>query len=223
MFTAEKQGHPAELLPFTEKRLVVLPELPAGALRSDFLKTVTGGDSISVRGMHQNPRTESPSATLFFSANELPTIRFVDNALKRRLLIWPMDTKPDKIDWTLKDTLKGPEHLGGAVSWLQEGLVKGARLGGQPPPIPKAVAEATETYFQEADNVGQWVEARTTDGGETRSSALYKNFCDWCEVKKRKPLSEQSFSLWMGRNYTKTKKRDGSYYPLTISQVNMGL
>ena len=50
VFTSEKDSHPAELLPFIDKRLVILPELSRGALRSDLLKTVTGGDSISVRG-----------------------------------------------------------------------------------------------------------------------------------------------------------------------------
>ena len=81
VFVSEKDCHPAELLPFINNRMVILPELPIGALRSDLLKTVTGGDSISVRGMRQNPRTETPNATLWFSANELPSIRMVDNAL----------------------------------------------------------------------------------------------------------------------------------------------
>ena len=98
LFTTEGDQHSAELLPFVNKRLVVLPELPRGALRSDILKAVTGGDSISVRGMRQNPRTETSTATLFFSANEMPSIRLVDEALKRRLLVWPFDHKPTKID-----------------------------------------------------------------------------------------------------------------------------
>ena len=87
VFTSEREQHPAELLPFTEKRLVVLPELSQGALRSDLLKTLTGGDSISVRGMRENPRTVTPKATLMFTCNELPSINLVDNAIKRRLLI----------------------------------------------------------------------------------------------------------------------------------------
>ena len=97
VFTSEKDSHPAELLPFVDKRLVVLPELPLGALRSDLLKTVTGGDSISVRGMRQNPRTETPSANLMFSCNELPSIRLVDNALKRRLMVWPFNNVPESL------------------------------------------------------------------------------------------------------------------------------
>ena len=46
VFTSEKESHPAELLPFINKRIVILPELPRGALRSDLLKTVSGGDAI---------------------------------------------------------------------------------------------------------------------------------------------------------------------------------
>ena len=115
IFVDEKANHPAELLPFVNHRLVVLPELPRGALRSDLLKTVTGGDAISVRGMRQNPRTETPAATLMFSCNELPSIRMVDNALRGRIMIWPSDNQPTKIDPTLGSRLQEPEHLAGVV------------------------------------------------------------------------------------------------------------
>ena len=141
----------------------------------------------------------------------------MDNALRRRLLIWPMDTRIKKIDLKLQDTLKSPEHLGGIVKWLMEGMGKLGRLDGQPLPIPASVQAATEQYFSEADNVGQWSKARTTDGGETLSSVLYASFFEWCETKKRKPLAERSFSLWLGRHYTKKRSRDGSLSPLTVS------
>ncbi len=149
VFVSEKDNHPAELLPFTQKRLVVLPELPRGALRSDLLKTVTGGDAISVRGMRQNPRTATPTATLMFSANELPSIRLVDNALRRRLLIWPFDYCPETIDHHLEDKLTSPKHIGGVVGWLQAGIIKYVRIqnAGEDMPLPAAVVDATERYF----------------------------------------------------------------------------
>ena len=78
VFTSEKNSHPAELLPFVNNHLVVLPELPNGAFRSDLIKVVSGGDAIGVRGMRQDPRTEQPKATMWFSANELPTMRMVE-------------------------------------------------------------------------------------------------------------------------------------------------
>ena len=221
VFVSEKETHSAELLPFTDKRLVVLPELPRGALRSDLLKVVTGGDAISVRGMRQNPRTETPTATLYFSANELPSIRLVDGAIKRRLLIWPFDTQPAKVDVQLGAKLVSQEHLGGVVSWLVDGLKEYVRTlaSGEPMPVPAAVANATAEYFKETDNVGQWRDACIEDGGETISGVLYQSFNGWCEGQKRKPLSERSFGLWMGRNYERIHTRKGNAYPVSIMEV----
>ena len=219
VFTSEKDSHPAELLPFVDKRLVVLPELPLGALRSDLLKTVTGGDSISVRGMRQNPRTETPSATLMFSANELPSIRLVDNALKRRLLVWPFNTVPDTIDLALGDKLASEEHLGGVVTWLVGGIRAYLRIlhTGADMPIPDAVANATADYFRDADTVGQWADASLIDGGETLAASLYLSFKAWTEGRGRKALSERSFGLWMGRHYDRQRSKAGNVYPVTIN------
>ena len=221
VFTSEKEFHPAELLPFVDKRLIVLPELPRGALRSDLLKVVSGGDSISVRGMRENPRAAKPTATLFFSANELPSIRLVDNALKRRLLIWPFDHKPAKVDVRLGGNLLQEEHLSAVVQWLVDGLKAYVRIlaSGAPMPIPAAVANATAEYFLEADNVGLWRDACLEESGETSSSILYDSFVTWCEGGKRKPVSERAFGLWMGRNYARIRTRDGSAYPVSIMEV----
>ena len=218
VFTSEKDTHPAELLPFIDKRLVVLPELPKGALRSDLLKTVTGGDSISVRGMRQNPRTATPEATLMFSANELPSIRMVDNAIKRRLMIWPFDHQPVKVDAQLIAKLATPEHLGNVVQWLITGLEKYVRIldAGNEMPIPDAVANATAEYFDEVDTIAQWAEACVDLEGETLAATLYQSYRAWCETASRKSLSERSFGLWLSRHYTKRRIGAGNLYPVRV-------
>ena len=218
IFVDEKANHPAELLPFVNHRLVVLPELPRGALRSDLLKTVTGGDAISVRGMRQNPRTETPAATLMFSCNELPSIRMVDNALRGRIMIWPFDNQPTKIDPTLGSRLQEPEHLAGVVGWLLAGLTKYVKIrnAGDDMPIPPAVQEATENYLAEADIIGQWADACTVDGGETQSALLYSSYSGWCQSRHRRSISETSFGLWMGRHYYRKRGRGGSTYPVSL-------
>lgn len=219
VFVSEKDNHPAELLPFTQNRLVVLPELPLGALRSDLLKAVTGGDAISVRGMRENPRTATPSATLMFSANELPSIRLVDNALRRRLLIWPCDNAPVKVDLQLGGKLASEEHIGGVVAWIVTGIQKYLRTlhEGLDMPIPDRVRDATETYFQEADNVGQWADACLEEGGETLAANLYASFAAWCAGRGRKPLSEKTFGLWMGRHYERRHTKSGNLYPVSVN------
>ena len=223
VFTSEKEQHPAELLPFVEKRLVVLPELPRGALRSDLLKTITGGDSISVRGMRQNPRTETPSATLMFSANELPSIRLVDNAIRRRLMIWPCDNVPATVDEFLGEKLASPQHLGGMVSFLINKLHKVLRLrgAGESIPIPAVVTAATDAYFNEADVIGQWLDYACVEEGETISTVLYGSFSAWCHGRNRRPVNETSFGLWMGRRYDRRRTNRGVFYPVRLAGVEL--
>ena len=174
-----------------------------------------------LRGMRENPRTETPTATLFFSCNELPSIRLVDGAIKRRLLIWPFDSQPAKVDVQLGAKLVSEAHLGGVTSWLVDGLKSYVRIlaSGEPMPIPAAVAAATAEYFLEADNVGQWRDACVDETGETSTSALYASFAAWCDSGKRKALSERSFGLWMARHYTKRHTRNGNVYPVSIQKV----
>ena len=219
LFTDEGSFHSAEQLPFVNARLVILPELPRGALRSDLLKTVSGGDAISVRGMRENPRTETPTATLFFSANELPEIRLVDEALKRRLLVWPFDHKPDKIDVQLGSKLVSEDELPGVVAWLVEGLTEVIRLrtAGEPLPIPAKVAATSEEYFHDVDDIGVWRDACIEEGGETANKELYASFKRYCATVGVFPLSSRSFGLKMTRLYP-DKRRDtkGIIYPVTI-------
>ena len=96
LFTDRVGQHPANLLPLIENHFVVAPELAAGSLKSDLLKTASGDDLITVRSMRQNPRTESVRASIWFSCNELPNMRVVDKSIRRRLLIWPFNHVPKR-------------------------------------------------------------------------------------------------------------------------------
>ena len=222
LFTDEGSSHSAELLPFVNARLVVLPELPRGALRSDLLKAVTGGDSISVRGMRENPRTEVPTATLFFSANELPSLRMVDEAIKRRLLVWPFDKKPDEIDVLLGHKLVNKSNLPGVVTWLVDGLrlVLKLRANDTPFTIPAKVKNATEAYFDEVDHVSAWRTACLADTGETYYKTLYASFEQYCKKESLPTLESRSFGLRMTRHYP-NKRRDakGIIYPVTLKRI----
>ena len=218
LFTSEKDSHPAELLVFTTKRMVILPELPRGALRSDILKTVSGGDAISVREMRANPRTEIPTATLWFSCNELPGIRMVDEAIKRRLLVWPFEKKPATIDVQLGQKLVGPAHLGGVVTWLVEGQdrVLSLRAKGTPLPLPVKVIKATEEYFDEVDLYAAWAEECLAETGETASKELFVSYKAYSEKNDRKASGERSLYLWLGRHYDKRRTKKGSIYPVMV-------
>ena len=121
----------------------------------------------------------------------------VDNAIKRRLLIWPFDHQPANVDTSLGAKLVSPAHLGGVLEWLIVGMQKAIRYveAGLDMPIPETVANATADYIQEVDYIGQWFEVCTAECGETSANVLYGSYIAWLEKLNRKPLSERAFGL----------------------------
>ena len=216
VFTSDKDNHPAERIPFMTYHLVLLPELPAGVLRSDLLKDISGGDMISYRGMRENPRDGQPLATLVFSANELPVLQSVDFAIKRRLLVWPMDHRADTPDTQLTAKLTTDDNLGAVVSWLKDGLTRYLEhvAAGEPLPIPTRVQEATDEFFDNADTLDRWAEECLQEGMMTQSSVLHAHHVAWCEGRKRKPKTLWAVGSWLSRHYKRQTIDSKSFYPV---------
>ena len=219
IFTAQRGSqHPVMLAPFIDAHFTILPELANGALRSDILKAVTGADSISFREMHGRPQTVKPNATLWFTANELPAPTSVDQAIKRRVMVWPMDAIPKRENIGLGATLQSPQHLGGVLRWVLDGAkryaeyeAKGERL-----PIPEKVQLANDEYFNEVDTVGAWLEACTVDTGETSAKDLYNSYTEWAEGESVFVSKRRAWGLYMSRKLTRQHTREGDVYPIGI-------
>ena len=220
VFTSDRDNHPAERIPFMQYHLVLLPELPAGVLRSDLLKDISGGDTISYRGMRENPREGQPLATLVFSANELPALPSVDFAIKRRLLVWPMDNRADTPDTQLTAKLTSEDSLAAVVAWLQDGLTRYLQLvaAGEPLPIPERVQEATDAFFDSADTVDRWAEECLQEGALTQASVLHAHHVAWCEGRKRTPKSLRVVGSWLLRHYKRTEVNGRVFYPVSPKQ-----
>ena len=215
---AHQSQHPAALLPFIDHNIVVLPEMKGGTFKSDILKTVVACDAISVRGMRENPRTETPSATLWFSANEMPVTRTIDNALKRRLLVWPFNNKPQREDTGLVNALHEDDHLAGVLGWLMIGAKQYAKLAdtGQMPTIPDAVKRATEEYFNDVDWVGRWITDNCDETGATTAKMLYADFRKWSAEQGVTPLSRKQWGGSMSKRYERVHRGTGDVYNLNI-------
>ena len=104
------------------------------------------------------------------------------------------------------------------VGRLLAGLTKYVKMRnmGDYMPIPPAAQEATENYLAEADIIGQWADACTVDGGETQSADLCRSYSGWRQSRNRRPISETSFGLWMGRHYYRKRGKGGSTYPVSL-------
>ena len=95
-----------------------------------------------------------PQFKLDISGNHKPSLRSVDEAIRRRFNLIPFTvTIPEEErDPELGDKLKA--ELPGILAWAIQGCLIWQAEGLSP---PKAVTEATEAYLQAEDSVSAWI------------------------------------------------------------------
>jgi len=156
VFTESKHDrHPTELAALRGARLVVAQETDEGRKWAEAkIKALTGGDPITARFMRQDFFTFLPKFSLIIAGNHKPSLRNVDEAMRRRLHLIPFTaTIPkQKRDPYLSEKLKA--EAGGILQWMISGVVEYNRQGLNP---PKAVIDATDAYFQDEDTLQQWI------------------------------------------------------------------
>ena len=142
VLNARTDQHPTGIAALTGRRFVTVPEVAGGSFKSETLKALSGGDTITARFMRQDFFVFRPVCCLWLMTNEPPAVRLVDFALRRRIRIWPFETKPSTPDPKLPERLRSPGVLPGVLRWIVDGAVKYAALDG-PFPDCRAVREAT--------------------------------------------------------------------------------
>ena len=195
-FTASRNDrHSTELAMLRGARLVTASETEEGRAWAEAkIKSVTGGDPITARFMRQDNFTFIPQFKITIAGNHAPTLRNVDEAMKRRFNIVPFTTKPEKPDRQLQVKLQAEWGqilawaIRGCRAWLADGLTR-----------PTAVLEATKEYFADQDLAGQWFEERCvlTPG---RFDTCAKFYADWVAFAKEHgeaPGSNKSFGQMM--------------------------
>jgi P4 family phage/plasmid primase-like protien len=203
-------SHPTELALLRGARLVTAQETEEGrAWNQVRLKSLTGGDPVPARFMRQDFFTFQPTFKLIFSGNHRPTLRSVDDAVRRRFNMIPFTHKPEKPDRRLAEKLKA--EWPGILRWAIDGCLAWQKDGLNPPEI---VCNATEAYFDEQDLFGQWI-AECCDVGPLKSdtrAALYGSWKAWCERNGDHPGGVKTFSQALVRaGYDKVKNTPGHH------------
>jgi putative DNA primase/helicase len=156
VFTESKnEQHSTELARFFGARMVVAQETDEGRKWAEAkIKQLTGGDDVTARFMRQDFFTFTPKFTLIIAGNHKPSIRTVDEAMRRRLHLVPFDVTiaKDKRDPDLAEKLEAEQS--GIMQWMIEGVMEYNRQGLNP---PKSVLDATETYFEDENTIQQWI------------------------------------------------------------------
>ena len=202
--------HPTDLAGLRGARLVVAQETEAGrALAEAKIKALTGGDPVAARFMRCDFFTFRPAFKLVVVGNHRPVIRNPDDALRRRLHLLPLTFKPDQPDPGLFDTLKA--EAAGILQWAVEGCLawQAEGLG-----MPTTVKQATADYFADQDLIAQWLAERCEADvrARTPSSALFRDWCTWCEARGETPGSGKGFSGALERHYIKVRVSAGAMF-----------
>jgi P4 family phage/plasmid primase-like protien len=186
--------HPTDLAKLRGRRLVVAHETEKGRHWAEArLKSITGGDKITARFMRGDFFTYTPHFKLVIVGNHKPSLRTVDEAIRRRIHLVPfIVTIPEADrDKDLFERLK-PERPG-ILQWAIQGCLEWRERELDPPAV---VRDATDKYLADEDNLARWIaECCVTGKGVQRSATdLWRSFKQWCDFNNEQPGSQKSFA-----------------------------
>ena len=142
--TAER--HPTDLAALRGARAVTAVETEEGRRWAESkIKSLTGGDRIAARFMRQDFFEFNPTFKLIIAGNHMPSLRSVDEAIRRRFHLIPftITVPPDERDEKLGEKLKA--EWPGILAWMIEGCLEWQRSGLAP---PESVLSATASYLR---------------------------------------------------------------------------
>lgn len=186
-------------------RLVRASEPELGVkLKEAMVKTLTAGEPIAVRRLHQEFIEVYPAFKLVLSGNHKPIVLGDDEGIWRRVLLvpWEEQIPKDEVDTELPARLW--EERAGVLAWLVDGALDYLNSGLRP---PGAVTAATQEYREESDPIGAFVRAAcavTGDPSHTETpGALYAAFEIWAKREGAYLLNQATFT----KRFAKTTAR----------------
>lgn len=157
------------------------------------VKELTGNEKITARFMRADFFDFTPECKIWLSTNHKPIIRGDDQAIWDRIKLIPFKVRftKEQQDCDLQNKLRA--EASGILNWLLEGCMKwrAAGLG-----VASAIDEATGSYQQEMDLVGNFLSERCEEKSDLRvnCSDLFQAYKTWCDQDGIEPLSQPMFS-----------------------------
>jgi putative DNA primase/helicase len=194
-FTASAADrHPTDLAGLRGARLVTATETEEGRRWAESrIKALTGGDVVPARFMRQDFFEYTPAFKLLIVGNHKPSLRSVDEAIRRRFHLVPFSITIESQDRDpeLVDKLK--VEWPGILAWMIEGCLDWQESGLRP---PKAVLDATAAYLEAEDAISAWMEERCRRGVSEweSSSELYASWKGWAELAGEQPGTMKRFA-----------------------------
>jgi putative DNA primase/helicase len=194
LFRARGERHPTELASLHGRRFVTCSEIEEGQTFDEALtKDLTGGDPIECRRMREDFWSYTPTHKLFIAGNHKPTVRGDDEGIWRRMRLvpWTVTIPEAQRDTSLLETLRA--ELPGILAWAVRGCLEWQRRGLA---APAAVTEATKSYRQENDLLGEFFDAhcKIEADGKVPRHVLREEYEAFCKASGAEPFGAKRFS-----------------------------
>lgn len=189
---------------------------PGARFNEGELKTLTGRDTIRIRGLYGTPFDLVPKFKLWIACNDRPTVRSASDAYWRRVKLIPFvaQVSEDETNKNLELELRG--EASGILAWALEGRAMWAEKGLDP---PEAVRVAVSGYRDEMDPLHRFLEEATelAPRQDVKGKELRTAYAEWCEQNGEEPLRVKAFGSALTNKGFKRKHSNGTVY------VNMKL
>jgi len=152
LMEARGERHPTDIANLLGVRLAVSNEVEEGGRWAEAkLKALTGDAVLSARFMRQDFFEFQRTHKLIVSGNHRPSIRVVDEAIRRRMHLVPFRARftGEREDRHMADKLRA--EASAVLAWMVRGFLGWQEAGLQP---PAAVLAATEDYLKAEDTFG---------------------------------------------------------------------
>jgi putative DNA primase/helicase len=214
--------HPTELASLRGAHMVTSVETEKGRNWAEAkIKALTGGDPITARFMRQDFFTFTPQFKLFIAGNHKPSLRSVDQAIRRRFYLVPFTVNIPKDEQDKDLEAKLVAEWPAILHWLIRGCLEWQRIGLAP---PSSVTEATEEYLASEDSIANWIADRcVADAAAWESvTALFGSFSDWAQKVGEKWGTQKEFKQALEKSdlvcFRKTNRGSG-YAGLKINPM----
>ena len=152
-------GAREDLLRLKGARFVYVNEPDEGGeLREGIVKSMTGGDAITARGLFAKASVEFvPTWATFMPTNHKPIIKGTDNGIWRRLTLIPFERNFENDPTIAKDPDRPAKLLAempGVLNRLIEAAMRYQRVGLQ---LTSRVRAAREQYREQMDVLSDWI------------------------------------------------------------------
>jgi putative DNA primase/helicase len=185
------------------RRLAVCAEAGSQKLEAELLKTLSGGDTLTVRFLYQEAFNAVPRHVLMMVSNDAPRLDAYDDALKDRVVALPF-VHPLGEGAALKFTghtriesaRQDPQSplVRGFIVWALEGLK--AVYHSQTVFRAECLAEATANFWADTDPVTPFW--KTVDENQLRAgipkAELRRRYENWCACEGAKPLAARNWT-----------------------------